>query len=440
MSFSRQQRIALIGFAVFVIGAFVIAAAALGIGNPSLSDGEVAVIQDAPGGAITQEDFDRSLAQTAARQGLKQPPAAGDPQYQQFADSALSDLLLARWVLGEGDERGIEVSDRQIDDELEKVKSQQFGSEKAFQKFLDQSGFTLDEARDRIRLQLISSAIQEDVLPAEPSVSDAEIQTYYDENKAQFEQPETRDVRVVLTKSEDDATAAKQALGSAPTPKTWEDVAKKYSIDEATKATGGLREAVVAGQSEPQLDSQIFSATEGELVGPFKTDSGYYVISVEKVTPGQTTPLADVSDQIKQTLVSARQQEIATNFQNDFEQKWVSRTYCADDVATDRCSNAPPAPDTCVGDDDGEQLPADPTTGKTSGVLQCDAFVPSTKPIQPGTAAPFGAPATQGLPQGPITPVAAAGLPQGIPPGVTIPGATAPPPGTAPQTAPPPGG
>ena len=114
------------------------------------------------------------------------------------------------------------------------------------------------------------------------------------------------------------------------------------------------------------------------------------------------------------------------------------RTFCAEKFAIDRCSNAPPVPDTCLGDDPGEQIPADPTTGVAPDSPQCDAFVPSTKPVPPGTAGVFGAPAAQGLPQGPILPTSAAAASQGLPPGVTIPGATGPP-GSAPPGSTPPG-
>ena len=127
------------------------------------------MVEDAPDGTITKEDFDRALVQTAARQGLKEVPETTDPQYQALADAAESDLLLARWVAGEAQERGIEATDREIDDELDKVKQQQFGgSEKEFQKFLDQSGFTDEEARQRIELQLISDRIQSRRPAAEP--------------------------------------------------------------------------------------------------------------------------------------------------------------------------------------------------------------------------------------------------------------------------------
>ncbi len=434
-----RKRLHALIFAVLFVVLFAVVGVSVGVGEPSVPDDAIAVVEEAPDGTISQEEFDRALTQTAARQGIKEVPAEDDPQYQLLADAAQSDLILARWVLGEAEERGIEISDREIDEELEKIKEQQFGSDKAFEKFLEESGFTLDEALDRIKLQLVSDRIQKAVLPEEPEVSDDEIESFYDENIAQFEQPETRDVRVILTKTEDEANEAKEALGTDPDPKTWEEVAKKFSIDEATKSTGGLRSAVVAGQSEPALDDQIFSAEPNVVLGPFEGDAGFYVIDVEKVTPSQTTPLEEATEQIKQTLIATRQQEIATKFQESFQTKWIARTFCAEGFRIDRCSNAEPPPDPCT-----EEV------AETQG---CPAPVPSTKPIAPGTNAVFGAPAATGLPQGPITAPAAAapgapGLtplpggavpPGGAPPG-TVPPGSAPPPTGAPPPAPPPGG
>jgi parvulin-like peptidyl-prolyl isomerase len=415
-----HKLVALIVLAIFVVGSFVVVAAAQGIGAASLPDGAIAEVEDAPDGTITSDDFDRALEQTAARQGLREVPATDDPQYDLLADAAVSDLILARWVLGEAEERGIEVTDREVDEELENVKEQQFGSEKEFQDFLDQSGFTLEEARQRIELQLISDRIQSAVLPQEPAITEDEIRTFYDENATQFEQPETRDVRVILTKNEQEAEEAAAALEEDSSPQSFKRVAKEFSIDEATKSTGGLREGVVEGQSEPALDEQIFSALEGDLVGPFESEQGFYVIQVETINEAATTPIEDASEQIRQTLVAARQQELAQSFQEDFQAEWTARTVCADEYRIDRCSNAEPPPSPCTEE-----------AAETQG---CDAPVLSTRPIAPGTAGVFGAPAPTGLPQGPITP-APPTPPGGVPPGVSpIPGA---PPGTPPGAVPP---
>ena len=150
-------------------------------------------------------------------------------------------------------------------------------------------------------------------------------------------------MRVILTKTEDDANAALADLQEDNSEDSYADVAKKYSIDDATKSTGGLRQGVVEGQSEPALDKEIFAATQGDLVGPFKGDAGYYVIEVQKITPATTTSLEDATDQIKQTLVAARQQEIAQTFQTNFQIKWTARTFCADGYRID----AAPTPSRC---------------------------------------------------------------------------------------------
>lgn len=437
-----RRKSGLVIFGVLFVVLFAWVAIAQGLGSPSVPDGDIAFVEEAPDGGISQEEYEGSLQQTAAAQGLKEVPAEDDPQFELLRSSAISDLILSRWVVGEAEERGIEIDDRDIDEELETVINDQFGSQNAFDKFLEDSGFSLDEARERIRLQLISDRIQQAVLPEEPEVTDAEIETYYDENLAQFEQPETRDVRVILTENQEEGEEAKAALEEDPSPKGFEKVARKYSIDEATKTTGGLRQAVVAGQSEPALDSQIFTAPEGELVGPFGTDAGFYLIQVEAVTPATTTPLdppegaevdpadpasAGAREQIRQTLIAARQQTIAQSFQEDFSAKWKARTTCAEGYEVDRCSNAPVAPNPC--------------TEKVAEETGCGAPVPSRKISSPGSRGVFGSPAAALLPQGPQTPVAAPPAGQ-LPPGLVPTGAEGQlPPGAAPpQTAPPPGG
>ena len=425
---SSKRTLGLAVFGVLLVGLFAGVALAQGLGNPSVPSDAIAIIEDAPEEEISVEQYERSLTQTAARQGLQEVPAEDDPQFELLREAAIADLILSRWVLGEAEERGVEVSEREIDEELETVKTEQFGCKpgeeacQEFDKFLEDSGFSPAEAEQRIQLQLVSDRIQESVLPTNPPINEDEVQAFYEENQAQFEQPETRDVRVILTENEEDADEALAELEQSTTAENFEQVAKDFSIDEATKSTGGLREGVIEGQSEPALDAEIFSAPEGELVGPIETDAGFALILVEGITPASTAPLnAQTREQITQTLIAARQQQIATTFQASFTNKWRARTYCAEDYRIDRCSNSPSVPDPCT-----EEV-AD-TTG-------CGAPVPSTKPIPPGSAGVFGAPAPTGLPQGPISPQSAGTPPGGLPPGL-IPGA---PPGAAPPGAAPPG-
>lgn len=422
----------MIAFGAILVILVVIVGVTSGFGGPSLPDGSKAFVEDVEGGEVTQEQYDAAIEQAAARQGIRETPQPGTPQYDLLNESAMSDLLLARWVRGEAEEMGIEVTDTAVQTELDRIIEQDFGGREQFDRFLEQNAFSEEDAIERVELQLLSTRIQSEVVPDDLEVSDDEIQDYYDQNIEQFETPETRDVRTLLTPDESEAQEALDQLSQDDSPRSWEEVTREFSTDEATAGSGGLRQGVVQGQNEPALDEAIFSAPEGELVGPIETSAGFYVLQVEAIEPATTQPLDEqTTEQIRQTLITQRQQELAQTFQDDFLAKWTTRTVCAEDVAINRCGNAPPAPDACTGDDDGEEIQPDPATGET-GELACPAFVPSTQPVPPSSA---GDPDATGLPQGPvvggsqINPLDGA-LPIGPPGAPTAPGAPPPvPPG-----------
>lgn len=90
-------------------------------------------------------------------------PKAGTPGYRTLTVTAVSDLLLGRWIAGEAKERDISVTDRQIDTELESVIQTSFAGKGEYEKFLKDSGLSEDDARERIELQLLAAALEEDV-------------------------------------------------------------------------------------------------------------------------------------------------------------------------------------------------------------------------------------------------------------------------------------
>jgi len=417
---SNNRRIVVAGvLGAFLVVFFVVVAIAQGIGHPSVPSGDVALVQDVPNGDIPMAEFQGALEQAAARQGAKKVPAPSDPSYKALQDSAMSDVLLSRWVRGEAEDRGITLSDSEISNKLQEVVKQQFGGQKQFQQFLKQAHFTPQQARDRIELQMLSDAIQKQVLPQDLSVPDSQVEDFYNANKVQFSVAESRDVRQILNKDEAKVQQAKALLEKDDSPASWKKVAAKYSTDTATKDSGGLRSGVAKGQSDPALEGQIFSAPQGQLVGPFKAQAGFYLIEVEKITPAQTTPLSKASTQIKQQLVQGKQQELATNFQQDFLDKWTARTFCADGYVIDRCENFTPTSAPAPG--------APPVT--------------STSAVSPGQAAVFPGQPVPALPQGPIQPPSAAPQPGVIGPGGALPPGAVPPGGApAPAPAPPPGG
>ena len=246
-------------------------------------------------------------------------------EYNALRDQVMVLLTRFQWIEGEAKDQGIKVTDEEVKKSFEEQKKQVFPKEADYQKFLKQNGQTEEDILQRVKLDLLSNKIRDKVIKGKDKVSDAQIQDFYNKNKERFAQPERRDLHVVLTKTEAKANAAKQALESGD---SWKSVAKQYSIDQASKAQGGKLPAQTKGSLEKALDQAVFSAKKGEISGPVKTQFGYYVFEVDKVTKATQQTLEQAKETIKQTLQSQNQQKALDAFLKDFEKKWKDRTEC----------------------------------------------------------------------------------------------------------------
>lgn len=259
-------------------------------------------------------------------------------EYDALRDQVMQLLISFEWIQGQAEEMGIEVSDADVRKEFERQKKASFPKDADYQKFLKESGQTEEDILLRVKLDTLSTKIRDQVIKGKDQVSGQQVKTYYDKNKARFAQPERRDLRIVLTKSKAKAEQAKAALEDG---KSWKSVAKRFSIDEATKSDGGKLPGVAKGQQEKALDEAVFSADKGEIVGPVKTQFGYYVFQVSKVEEASQQTLKEAEATIKQLLASENQQKALDAFVKDFRKEWKDKTECRDGFVTQDCKDAP---------------------------------------------------------------------------------------------------
>jgi foldase protein PrsA len=261
-------------------------------------------------------------AKTPSQKELK---SQCETQYKSLQSEVLGFLISSSWVLGEASSLGVKVSDKEVKKQFEKIKTQQFPKAAEFQKFLTTSGQTVSDLLLRVKLNLLSSKIQQKIVKEKSKVSQAEIAKYYKENPKRFGVAEKRDLLIILTKTEAQAKAAKQEVESG---KSFESVAKKVSIDPTSKSNGGKLPGVVKGQEEKALDTAVFSASKGTLTGPVKTPFGYYIFEVTKVTPGSQQTLKQAEASIKSQLTATHQQKALSSFVKEFKKKWMGKTEC----------------------------------------------------------------------------------------------------------------
>jgi foldase protein PrsA len=243
--------------------------------------------------------------------------------FASLSGTVLDYLIKAYWYQATAHRLGIKVTDAQVQKALDAVKKSLALSTKAqFQSFLTSTGQTLADVTYRVKIEQIYNKL----LARHPTkVTAVQIAAYYNAHKSQFGTPETRNMRIVLAKSADQANAAKTALRHGA---SWNVVAKQYSIDPTTKDKGGQLTDVTAGQQDAALSKAAFAASVNKLLGPVKGQFGYYVLDVTKITPATQRSLAQSTALIRQTLNSQAQTTAANAVTSEAKKDWQAKTTC----------------------------------------------------------------------------------------------------------------
>jgi foldase protein PrsA len=291
--------------------------------------------------------FTRCIAelqeQSRPRRGQPEPStvtlrAQCRQQNEQLVQQTMSALIQNAWIEGEAEEQNVTISDAEVQRALESTKRQSFASERAYDRFIRQSGMSEEEVLDRVRTQALAAKLTRKIQDSAAPVTDAQIQSFYQRSRAQFAVPERRDVQLVLTRSEAQANAAKSAVEGGT---SWAAVARQYSTDAASKAAGGELKGVQQGQQDRAFDQAAFSARKGEIVGPVRGQFGWYLLRVTDITPARQTSLADAREQIRSVLVQQGAQQKMATFIRDFQEQWRNATKCRQGYIVPLCDNAP---------------------------------------------------------------------------------------------------
>jgi foldase protein PrsA len=355
---------------------FVVAAAAVGCGGDDVPGNAVATVD---GTTITRNDFDhwmtvfaKSSASQAQQGGsstttstVPDPPdytacikakrdAAGKSkskarptdtqlkkqcasEYTSLRDQALGLLIASQWLEGEAKDQGIKVTPAEVTKSIDTQRKQQYPKMADFQKALKDAGFTMEDLRFQTRLQQLQEKLVDKISKGAGAPTAKEISAYYEKNKSQFGSPETRDLHIVLTKDKATAEKAKKAVESG---ESWSSVAKKYSTDEASKGQGGKLTAT-KGNQEPAFDDAVFAGKKGEVLGPIKTQFGYYVVRIDDIKKSNQQTLAQATPTIKQVLTQQDQQKAVADFSGDYRKKWTAKTDCRKGYTIQGCKNGP---------------------------------------------------------------------------------------------------
>lgn len=136
--------------------------------------------------------------------------------------------------------------------------------------------------------------------------SEDDIKTFYEQNLQRFSTPEERrasHILIAVNNEKTDADAKKEAdeiyKQLQADPSKFAQLAKSKSADPGSARQGGDLGFFQKGMMVPEFDNAVFSGKKGDLVAPVKTQFGYHIIKIVDVKPAQAKPLKEVRAEIE---------------------------------------------------------------------------------------------------------------------------------------------
>jgi peptidyl-prolyl cis-trans isomerase SurA len=277
---------------------------------------------------ITRADLRRSQEQLQSES--KQPDPSGmasEPKEQDL----LRDLIDQQLLLQKGEELGIS-ADTEVVKRLDELRKQMHAeSMEDLEKAAQAQGVSWEEFKQNLKNSILTQHVISQEVGGHITVSQQDIQQYYDQHKADMERPEQVRMSEILISTQK-APAVKTEKGQEVLPETpspevvaaakakadkvydllkkggnFEDLAKQYS-DGPTSAAGGDLEYFKRGTLSKELEERVFAMSPGGYTEPVRTNQGWVILKItEHQSPG-IPPLKEVESRVQEQIYMTKMQ------------------------------------------------------------------------------------------------------------------------------------
>ena len=223
-------------------------------------------------GEVTEAEVDHAIEHAARRRRAKKAPETGRPKYDELKETTMQ--LHPRNDLDPGPgrrrrHRGDRAGSRQRTEETEERKLQ---IRSRIPEIPQDSHYTPADVNERVKIQILSTRLQEQLGEEAPKPSQSEIEDYYEEAKAtQFtHEAEPRRPPDRQQRPEESAKKRKTRWSKTTRRRTGERSSKSTPKTRPRKKAAGCRKASRKASSKNRSNAAIFGTPEGQVEGPVK--------------------------------------------------------------------------------------------------------------------------------------------------------------------------
>lgn len=247
--------------------------------------------------------------------GLSEADEDGRRKLDLLREGIVSELIDGALIAGEAERRGLGVTPEQFA-EAERAEVSKLGGERKFAQYLSAHRLTREEFGEVVRGRLYSELLGAE-LTKEVVVTDAEVEAFYAEHRAdpEFRRPERVRASHILIASRPGESgrggdlrrrAEELKRKAARRGADFAALAREFSEDEGTRASGGDLGFFTRGTHTPAFDEAAFQLRPGAVGPVVESDYGLHVIKVEAREPARTLTPEEAAPAIRRRLHAER--------------------------------------------------------------------------------------------------------------------------------------
>lgn len=233
-----------------------------------------------------------------------------DEMYANMGPDSLQNLITEKLIAQEAKAQDISVSDEELDERMNKLINQQFGSEEQFEQLLAMYNMSRADFEEQMRNQITVGKI------LEPSIDlkDEELKTYFEENREVFNTPRTAEIRHILSETRAEAEEVRAEIAGGA---DFTEIAKERSADQTTAPNGGEMGPISYSEELPSWLLSAFELSPGELSAVVEGEDGFHVIEVTDLTPAVEPEFEEVKDEVRQMVLEEKMMTIYPEWLNN---------------------------------------------------------------------------------------------------------------------------
>ena len=219
---------------------------------------------------------------------------------QEKIDILIDDVLIRQ----QAKKFKLEVSDKEVESIIDNIKKQYLIDDKELRQKLKDDNVSYEDFVAGLRSNVLKGRLLNRVISPEVNLTEQDLRQYYDKHKDEFVDEEYKLQQIFVSgQRADNQKRVTEAYELLQEGKSFEAVAKEYTDDTKSAASGGDIGYVKKSDLIPQLRAEVGFLSPGVYSSIIITPYGYHILKLNEKKKGDMLTFEMARDSIHEKLV-----------------------------------------------------------------------------------------------------------------------------------------